>query len=475
MNKDDFSILLDKNFRNRFFNKAILKFGSQTQLANYLNKKFRDRKITRESIKGWLNAKHKYGWNIFIPICVIKELCYINSQDLDIVLSHTIKFNPPWIDPRKESLLVKTKRTFIFLKNNKFYLDLDTVLPEKSLEAQRSRKKLPLFTKINKKIITLWSEASWRKSEIKLKRFIELNELFFKGCAIFISEGTNKINKGAYNGSINIGNSEPSIIKIFLRWLNSFLIHYKILYTVEYNGNEANEYKLKDFWSKQININRNLIKIRVRKNYGSNLINNFGTFKIKIDNTVLKSFIINLLKVCRKIVLKNKKWCIQYLKGLLASEGSVDNDSILKQVNIGSTNFNERRFIKNILRRLNLRFYEGVNQITITNWNSFYNLFIYKVFEIDQINNYSKEKRFINGLKNHSKTKKLMKLYPFRDRKFNAYDWQNYYKLKYYISSHKYLNSLVKENFLKFKFIKNAKYFYINDKRLGEIEKIWIL
>lgn len=474
-NNSNFSVLLEESFRKEFLNKAINKFGSQTKLAEYLNSKIKNRKIIRENIKEWLKGKHIFGWNILIPINVLKELCLLNSYNLNEILNKAIKFNPSWKDPNKKQLLVKAKEVKVFKKNNNLYLDLATILPEKSLEAQRSRKKLPLFTEINKDTIKLWSEACWKQSEIKSKRFLELNNLFFIGSAIFVSEGTTKITKDSYNASISLGNSEPSIINIFIKWLDSFLINYKSAYRIEYNGQDFNENKLKLFWVNKLNKNIDSIKVNFRKNYKSSLINNFGVLNIKINITILKPFVLNLIESSKKLIFNNGGWCIAYLKGLLASEGSVNVRKVLKEVTIGSIKFDERQFIKKLLKKLDLNFCEGKNQITIINWNSFYNLFKYDIFEIPQINSYSKKKRFLEGFKNHEKTKKLIKLLPFKNKKFTANDWQKYYNLKFYISSHKYLNPLIKEGFLKIKFVKNKKFFYINPDRFNELEKIWEL
>lgn len=476
MIKEDYSVLLEKDFRLKFFDAAISKFGSQAALAEYLSNKIKNRKITRENIKEWLKGKHRYGWDILTPVNVIRRLGSINSISFDDIMSHAVKFNPEWEDPRKQCLLVQKRRILIIKKFDGLYLDLATILPVKSLEAMRSRKSLPLFVKIDNNFIKLWSGASWKKSEINLVRHLRLDDLFFKGCAIYISEGVNKINRGACNSFIGLGNSEPSIINLFLKWLNSYLINYKLSYRLEYNGVRVNGIKLKEFWSKKIDIESEFIKIYLRKNYKSSLINNFGTLNIRIDNTVLKSFVINLLKVSRRLTLNNKGWQISYIKGLLASEGSVNNyNHTLKAVTIGSTNPDERIFIKALLKKLGLKYCEGKNQLNIINWNSFYKLFTYDAFEIEQINNYSKKARFIIAFKNHQKTKKLIKLFPFKHKIFTAYDWQKYYGLKYYISAHKFLNSLVKEDLLKTKLLKNKKYYSINKYRLKELEKIWSL
>ncbi len=317
---EDYSVLLEDNFRKDFLKKAIKIKGSQFKLASYLNSKL-ERRIIRENVKDWLNGKHFNGWDILMPISVLKEICLLNKISIDKVLGNAIKYNPSWKNPGKKKFLVKNNGTIILKKNNKLFIDLASILPAKSLESQRSRKELPLFCKIRENNIFLWSEACWKKSKIELRRYIELNDLFFKGCAIYLGEGTTKT-KGASNISISFGNSEPSINNLFLKWLDLFLINYTPKYEIEYNGKCEDKTKIEGYWKLNICKLIDKINIRERVNYGSRLVNNRGVLKIRVNSTVLKAFVIKLLNVSKTIVLDNKEWRISYLKGLLASEVS---------------------------------------------------------------------------------------------------------------------------------------------------------
>ena len=466
----EYSVLLDKRFRKIFFNKAISKFKTQTVLAKYLSSNL-NRKVIRENIKGWLKGKHKAGWDILTPISILEEICIINNMNLKMVLEHAIKFNPPWKDPKKINFLVKQNEIKLINKNNKKYLDLTTIIPKTTLASIRSRKNLPLFVNIKKDEIELWSEACWKKSIIKLNRYIELNDLFFIGLALYTSEGTTK---GKCNDSISIGNTEPAIINLFFKWIDSFLKDYQCVVRINFNGKVDNKKQIIEFWKNKVHFVKNFkILITERIESGSGLIHNMGTLNIRITNTVLRAFIINLIDKSKKLVLSNKNYSINYLNGLLACEGSVYIKKMIKTVSIGATDKKERLFIKRLLKKLNISYCEGKYDIVIGNWYSFFRLYKYNVFDIPQINNYSKNKRFLEGFKNHRKTKKIINLYPFKNKEFTANDWRKYYNLKSYISAHKYLNPLTKEKFLKFRLLKNRKYFYINPSRLEELNSIW--
>jgi hypothetical protein len=471
MKEEVYSVLLNEEFRKKFLDEAISKFGSQTSLAKYLNSKIKRRKIIRENIKGWLKGKHINGWDILIPLDVLKELCSINAQNLKKVLEYATKFNPPWKDPKNKKYLILKKRPLVVEKNYKNYLSLFSILPKQTLPSTRSGKRLPLFTKISNTEIELWSEANWKRSYIKIKEFVELNDVFFIGSAIYSSEGTTKI--GKYNDSISIGNSEPAIINLFFKWLDSFLQDYKCGVKIEFNGESCNEAKLINFWKEQVpSIKNHEISIRKRPQAGSGLINNRGVLNIKISNTVLKSFISALITNSKKITLSNKSYSLHYLSGLIASEGSVSKDK-LKEVTIGCTNIKERRFIRKLLKRLGLNFTEGKNQLSITGWNNFYFLYKNDIFNIPQINSISKRERFNGGFKEHQTTRGIIKLKKFKEKKFTARNWQKEFNLKRYISAHKFLKKFVEKKILLTEFKKNIKVYWINPQKIDFLESVW--
>lgn len=474
MKKENYSILLNDNFRKGFLNEAISKFKNQTALATYLSSKIKKRKVTRENIKDWLKGKHHYGWDILIPLDVLKELCIINSQNIGEVLNNSIKFNPPWEDPKKRIYLIQNLEGYKLIKrDNKDYLDLASILPTTTLKSTRSHKRLPLFADISKDKIRLWSEANWKKSSIQIKRYVKLDETFFVGSAVYSSEGMTKTEK--YNDSVSIGNTEPSIINIFFKWVNSYLENYKFNVKLEFNTKKNNQEESLSFWKSNIRAikDSNVVQYK-RKNYGSRLIHNKGSLKIKISNTILKAFIIRLIEISKKITLSKKKYSIQYLKGLLASEGSVSRP-ILKEVTIGCIIGKEREFIKKLLNKLNLRFSEGKNQITITNWDSFLFLYENNIFDILQVNSISKKDVFCNGFKNHQATKRILRLKKLKEKEFTAKDWQKEFNLKNYISAHKFLKSLVEEKLLLIRFNEQIKLYRINPEKLELLDKIWSL
>jgi hypothetical protein len=345
------------------------------------------------------------------------------------------------------------------------------VLPGKTLPAKRSHRELPIFCKFTGNKLEAWTYSSWRNSKIKLKRFIALDNLFFIGAAIYAGEGTTHT-KGYNNDRISLGNSEPAIINFFVSWLKSLLLEFNYNCQIEYNGKSCDKLKLVRSWQENLDfeINPN-IRINLRKNLGSELLVNNGVFQVIVRNTLLRTFIINLLKISKELALRDKEWAIAYLRGLLASEGSVPKDK-LSQIGIGATHPEERAFIQNLLKYLELTHSMGKNQLSVHGWNSYVNLFLYDAFKIPQVNSINKKDRFLKGLKIHQRTERLLRLYPFMGRKFTAQDWQRRYNLALYISAHKYLTSLVKDGFVESSIEKRIKYYWANPEKAWLVKRI---
>jgi len=401
-----YSVYLEENFRRVLFSNAISKYGSQEKLAKYLSNRL-NKKISRESVKNWIKGKHCFGWKIYIALEVLQELSLITNYPLNEILNKSLEYNPPSADLSLKKFLVKSVKPVIIKKLKCSYLDLFTILPIQTLSCQRSHLKLNLFASVDKKSITLWSEGNWKKSVIHLKRYLCLDDLAYMGAAVFAAEGTTKNSKNSYNSSISFGNTEPALIKIFLSWLDNILLKYNPKFNVDYNGICVNPDIIRRYWNKQLSMDLTNLNIIERKMANTGLINNYGTLKIKIDVTVLKPFILNLINFLKLQVLKDKRMAIVYLRVLIASEGSLNKDKVLKQVTIGVTKPSEQEFIQKLLKKLDLRFTVSKNQLAITGGDSFCKLFWINAFSIPQENNFSKNQRFLSGFMNHKKFKSL--------------------------------------------------------------------
>ncbi|MFH0837215.1 MAG: LAGLIDADG family homing endonuclease [Candidatus Aenigmatarchaeota archaeon] len=456
------SVLLDDNIRDKLLANSIEKIGSQERLARYLSNKL-NRKIIRETVKGWKKGKHIYGWNLFIPTDVLKELCNITGSSYRKTMKTVIRYNPIWKDPEKKKYLIKERKMKTIERGTDIFLDIASILPQTTLEAKRSRKFLPLFAEIHDDSILLWSENTWNASKILINRYIKIDKLFFRACSIYFSEGVTKMN-AIENGKISLGNTEPDIINTFIRFINKILINYKARYKIDMNCKNSpyNSEKIKEFWIKNIEyeIDSKKLNISERKNFGSGLMKNNGSFHFIINSTVSKPLLMNIIKASENLSLKRKNWSREFLQGLFICEGSVNNkNNILKDMRIGTTKNRERAFIKKLLVNLKINFTECKYDISIHGWENFCRIYTYEIFPFKQVNSISKEDKFITGFKNLRETRKLCKLIKFQQRKFTMKDWKKDHEMKYYNSPQSTLNWLVSRGFLE-KIKNNNKVFY---------------
>ncbi|MEK6887960.1 MAG: LAGLIDADG family homing endonuclease [Candidatus Aenigmatarchaeota archaeon] len=470
------SVLLKSDIRERIFSVAIQKIGSQTRLAKYLSSKT-NRKIIRETIKSWRIGKHIHGWDILLPLDILKELCKIARYDYNTALKNVIKYNPRWADPKNSKYIVRKNKLKLIRKNENTLLDMASILPLTTLESVRSRKCLPLFAEIQKDKIILWSENSWKRSTIIIKRYVKLNSIFFQACSIYFSEGVTK-SIGAYNAKISLGNTEPDIINTFIKFLNTVFLQYTPKYRIDINSKKLqfDDEKIKEFWIKNIKIRiiKEKLKIRERKNLYSGLIENNGIFTISIDNTIVKPLLLNTIEASKELALKYKEWSKDFLRGLLICEGCVYcKKDVLKSIQIGQVKGENREFIKRLLKSLDIDFSEGINQISINNWDNFYKIYSYEMFPFNQLTNTNKYAKFLTGFRNCEETKKIQKLRPFKENSFTMKEWQIYYNLKMYNSPQNTLKWFVKNGFLKKKRIEGRVFYEIN--KNDKTQKIWSL
>ncbi|NCO96511.1 MAG: MarR family transcriptional regulator [Candidatus Aenigmarchaeota archaeon] len=453
---------MEDKYRERLFCGIIKIFKFQTTFAEYLSNKARIRKmkptkIMRETVKGWRKGKHVSGWKIYIPYWVIEEISNILIESgfdefkLDEINRHIIAYNPLTANPMlRNKLVFNIQGNLSGKKNEKDIIDMLALLPSHLLPSRRARKQHPIFVEFSNKNLRVWSQACWKKSETRLKRYVKLDQVFWIGCALYFGEGYTKVSEKSDNSKISLGNSEPILVKKFLEWLEGILDEKpKLSFYLEHNERKSkNKQECLKFWSDWLTLDKKCIGIRTISNSGSRLQENYGLMGVYLTNTVLRSVIKSLLEESKKIVLTKRKWCIDWLKGLIAGEGSVyiKNKSIVS-VSIGSIRPMDREFIKRLLERLVIKYREGVNDICIFGWDEFYKLHLLDAFEIPQLTNESKKIKFLRGFLNHQKTKTLMKMKYFENKEFTVRDWSEKFHVHKQVV-HRQLDRLVKKDFL---------------------------
>ncbi|MFH1326959.1 MAG: hypothetical protein ABIH59_02430 [archaeon] len=175
-----------------------------------------------------------------------------------------------------------------------------------------------------------------------------------------------KINKKG-GSSVKISNAESIIIKhiidnfkIFFNispksWTASLSINNKGL--TNYNDNI-----LKKYWSRKIGISLDkFTKTTFQNKYRSKFSKN-GIIQIRYSNTLFFKLFLELLRDLREIILKDKKFCEFYLRGLASGEGGIGKRGTkLRIVHIGGIKDEDKEFYSKCVSNLGLLVFKNTN------------------------------------------------------------------------------------------------------------------
>ncbi len=241
----------------------------------------------------------------------------------------------------KGSFKFKKKSLKILDKDNKKYLDVLSILPEKS------RYGLPFFEKsMSKNYVKVWYQPKTRgKTEYVFPKEIELNEFFFTGLGLSVGDGLN--NPSIRNTHYNFANINFELVYLIIDWLRSYfnisLDTIQLFLVIPKRNTSLKESCLKDiskiFPEKEV-------KVYVQDR------NKNPSLSMQLGNSVFQSFYLNLFKSIRKIIIENEKYRRTFLKGLFAAEGHIKHSVYDTIEGIGfSFNPKEEIEIANFVKR----------------------------------------------------------------------------------------------------------------------------
>ncbi len=233
---------------------------------------------------------------------------------------------------------------------------------------------------------------------------LKLCKEFWENFGILIGE---MLRKG---DAISISNTSHTVINCTLNYfstsnlirLSSWNISIDINSKNIFDKKERYENKIKNYWFSVLNINDLDIKnIRWCK-YNSNLNPNFGQINLIYNNKSLKKVISYLIDYVVKNVLKNKQNSIDFLRGLIAAEGSTDKNEVgsLRAVRIASKIEKEREFYYNLLKKIGIssKLYKNNHNIASNGLPNFILCLKYKLFDLNERRNNFFIQRFLNLL-----------------------------------------------------------------------------
>lgn len=228
---------------------------------------------------------------------------------------------------------------------------------------------------------------------VTIKRFVPINELLFEGFGLRFGDGSKTI-KGEFK-VFGFTNNQIKLHKHFLKFSkNCFDIE-----SSDFNVKIMIPHQLKEEIGKiETNVSKelNIPREKFWKTQIKNL--NKPCIEIVIYSTLLGFIIKSIFEKLKTIMLLNENFIASFLRGLIASEGSVSLGvrKRLEMISIAAKEENERDFIRKLLLSLNIiPNKDGDETVLITGLSNFKIMKQWKLCSLHP----DKFNRFISGLK----------------------------------------------------------------------------
>lgn len=284
-------------------------------------------------------------------------------------------------------------KEFIIEKDGKQFVDVVKLLPDRTSEIREIVKevngnKVTIYSRIRAK-----SKGSGSK-KVTIKRYIELDELFFEGLGLWVAEGDKS--KGIY-----FGNTCENVLEKFMKFVESkfgiLRTEFKVRIIVP--KLDIDEDTVKEKWSKKLKIPLyNFTRISIKENTDSEYAYPYFNSKILIELLKL------LYKKLKSIILKNTLFASAFMRGIIAGEGQVELKpwKTLSYVSISTANLDELAFYKKCLNTLGInssKYEKTSRKFPIYGRRNLEKMKLYRLLEIHPL----KYQKFEFGLSNYKR------------------------------------------------------------------------
>lgn len=235
-------------------------------------------------------------------------------------------------------------------------IETKTIIPklshiETSIQVIEKKKSLEVFWK-NK-------GGGQHPRPMNVPKKIKINEEIIAILGFFLGDGL-RSSKGASSRTLSFTNSEPETVKWAIKLFKLFKIpERKLRATVSVRGKQSKN-TIRKFWSRVTKIPEEQISVNICTSLSKNIrksppLKKYGAIKVEFYSAVLRDIFINFLEHSKNYALRNKKYSMAFLKGLLAAEGCpVINHGKLVNVVISCQNEKDKNKIENIIRNCRL-------------------------------------------------------------------------------------------------------------------------
>jgi len=240
---------------------------------------------------------------------------------------------------------------------------------------------------------------------ILLPSSIKADNFFFEGLGLQQGDGTQSLS----DVHVTFTNACEDLIYHQIEWFKRLGISKKALRILPEIPTSLNIEKEVLKWKTALKVSGiKEYQFRKAKINNRNLKNSL--VQILFHNKLFKAVYLHLLYNLRKEIIKEKSECINYIKGILASEGSVKvrkDSRLLSAIKISASREDTRDFYKNCLLNLGIipskdELTKGSEAVMITKLKNYK-----KILEMNLLSLHpKKQERFINTLKNYQTIRK---------------------------------------------------------------------
>ncbi|MEK6887490.1 MAG: LAGLIDADG family homing endonuclease [Candidatus Aenigmatarchaeota archaeon] len=198
------------------------------------------------------------------------------------------------------------------------------------------------------KITGFRASGSHRKNNIKLPRYIPINENFIEGYALYLAEGDTGLSGKTKPRKLRFTNSEISVINHFIGWIRKYFRDLDFYVNVIVPNSVVLKNYEKCIISQKLNASEKQIKFS-SGNYNKKL-----KYRVCVDRAIIIDLFLSIEKIIKEISFINTTYASAYIRGMMIGEGTVYSNNYF-YVRLEMRNEREVKFISNLLNNLGIK------------------------------------------------------------------------------------------------------------------------
>jgi len=228
----------------------------------------------------------------------------------------------------KEKLHIERQTLRVQFKINKYFKFDRLIQIAKDVDINENE----VFNHISK----FFCRGSNTSKEIILSRYIDIDEFFVEGYALYLAEGDNGSNGLKRPRKFRFTNSEINVINHMIAWLDKYFPLLKkyimIIKPKNYYGEIHTDFK-------------------IRHKISEDKYNKIIKYRLCCDSAILIDLFLSLENTIKKMCSQDKSLACAYIRGMMIGEGTVYNNR-MRYVRIEMRNGKEIEYIHRLLLML---------------------------------------------------------------------------------------------------------------------------